>query len=84
MKKQKKDPRFKKHGVNCIVDGQRNIIIVRGKSKVGVEILWEDENKSHNLVTNFMVIGNDWSNVKDGFKYKLLLKIIGILYPAYK
>ena len=84
MKKQKKDPRFKEFGVDCIVDGKRNIIIMRPKATVGVEISWKIPNKPHNLVTNFMIIGNQWHNKKAEFKYKLLLKIIGFLFPAYK
>jgi len=84
MSKTKKDPRFKKYGVDCIVDGLRNIIILRPKSETGVEILWKDKNKNKNLVTNFMIIGHDYKKKKDEIKYKLLLKIIGTLYPAYK
>jgi hypothetical protein len=84
MKKTKTDPRFNKYNVDCIVDGLKNIIILRPKAEFGVYISWKIPHKKNNLVTNFFIIGNDYHNKKDQLKYKLLLIIIGILYPKYE
>ena len=82
--KTKKDPRFKKYGVDCIVDGLRNIIILRPKAEAGVKVSWKEPLKQKSLITRFHIIGNDDTRKKEKLKYKLLLNIIGFLYPKYK
>lgn len=77
----KTNNKFKKYGVNCIVDGKGNIIIVRQGSKCGVSIDFEKSKKIKSLVTNFNIIGWDFKRKRDKIKYMLLIELIGILYP---